>query len=144
MAVVKCYKENVYTEQGDKITPPILVTVNYWFVCMNVFCKFFLFLIFQTNCADIPESQNSKQLWVIVIGILIKCLGVETLWQLYWWIFDTISLPFWNMYLSQANLACVKSFVSDWGGTLFIVDEPQNYFCKVYQCVTCSLIYWCK
>jgi hypothetical protein len=40
------------------------------------------------------------------------------------------------MYLSQANLACVKSFVFDGGGDrerekknyLFIVDKPQNYF----------------
>lgn len=50
---------------------------------------------------------------MIVIGIWIKCLGLESVWRSFWWIFDTISLLFWNMYMSKANLACVKSFVSD-------------------------------
>jgi len=86
---------------------------NELLVCVYECIYKFFFQIFQIDCADIPENQNSQQLWVIVIRILIKCLGLESLWQSYWWIFDTIPLPFWNMYLSQANLACVKTFVSD-------------------------------
>jgi len=39
--VVTRYKENVYTEQGGMITPPILVTMNYWFLYMNIFASFF-------------------------------------------------------------------------------------------------------
>jgi hypothetical protein len=107
----KFYRENVYTEQGDMITPPILVTMNYWFVCMNIFASFFRsskltvltsqkFRILNSYEWLLWESWLNVLVYKVSFAVLLKNMGYN-------------SIVFLKMYLSQAHLACVKGFVSD-------------------------------